>query len=162
MSPLSYRQTYMGMIRSVVSWGLEVGWDGQREWREILERLQYAALRKCTGAVVGARKESVRKVATVESVEIFAHAMVGRLLARSMCGPGCAGVAENADSALEVVGGLSLGGFCSAVEIVVVDLEVDSGGTKEAWEEAIKRAGSGSSVAFNDGSRDDAGRVARG
>ena len=32
MGPLSWRQAYTGMIRSVASWGVEVGWRGQREW----------------------------------------------------------------------------------------------------------------------------------
>ena len=64
----------MGMIQSVASWGLGVGWRELREWRELMEKLQYAALRKCTGAVVGARKESVRKVAALESVEVFGRA----------------------------------------------------------------------------------------
>ena len=59
MSPLSWRQDYTGMVRSVASWGIEVGWRGQREWREMMERVQYAALRKCTGAVVVARREYV-------------------------------------------------------------------------------------------------------
>ena len=31
MSPLSWRQAYTGIIRSVASWGVEVGWRGQRE-----------------------------------------------------------------------------------------------------------------------------------
>ena len=36
-----------------------------------MRKLQYAALRKCTGAVMGARKESVDKITVVESVETF-------------------------------------------------------------------------------------------
>ena len=39
MSPLSWRQAYTGMIRSVALWGVEVGWRGQREWREEMESL---------------------------------------------------------------------------------------------------------------------------
>ena len=31
MSPPSWRQAYTGMIHSVASWGVEVGWRGQRE-----------------------------------------------------------------------------------------------------------------------------------
>ena len=31
MSPLSWRQAYTGMVRSVASWGVEVEWRGQRE-----------------------------------------------------------------------------------------------------------------------------------
>ena len=77
----------MRMVRSVASWGLEVEWRVQREWREIMEKLQYAAFRKCTGAVVGARKELVRNVAAVESLEMFARASVGRFLVRTICDP---------------------------------------------------------------------------
>ena len=39
MSPLSWRQAYTGMIRSVASWRVEVGWRGQRDWREKMESL---------------------------------------------------------------------------------------------------------------------------
>lgn len=59
MSPLSWRQADTGMIRSVASWGLELGWRGQRDWRTIMEKLQYTALRTCTWAVSGARNEAV-------------------------------------------------------------------------------------------------------
>ena len=33
LSQLSRRQAYTGMIRSVASCGIEVGWRGQKEWR---------------------------------------------------------------------------------------------------------------------------------
>lgn len=52
-----------------------------------METLQYAALRKCTGALTGARRESVRKVAAVEGMEMIVHAAAGPFLARSMCEP---------------------------------------------------------------------------
>ena len=39
MSPLSWRQAYMGMIRAVASWGVEIGWRGQKEWRLRIEKL---------------------------------------------------------------------------------------------------------------------------
>ena len=39
MSPLSWRQAYTGMVRSVASWGIEVGWRGQRKWRVVMEKL---------------------------------------------------------------------------------------------------------------------------
>ena len=60
ISRLSWRQAYTGMIQSVASWGVEVGWSGQREWQEMMESLQYAALRKCTGTVIGSRKTVVQ------------------------------------------------------------------------------------------------------
>ena len=112
MSPLSWRQAYTGMIRSVASWGVEVGWRGQREWREEMESLQYAALRKCTGTVLGSRKTLVPGVAAVEDVETFARAATGRFLARTMCNPIRAGVAAADDPLLDGKGSLSLGGDC--------------------------------------------------
>ena len=43
MSPLSWRQAYTGMIRSVASWGMEVGWRGResggRRWSRYSMRL---------------------------------------------------------------------------------------------------------------------------
>ena len=128
MSPLSCRQAYTGMIRSVAAWGMEVGWRGQREWREEIERLQYAALRKCTGAVVGARKEYVRKVVAEESIEMYARASAGCFLARMMCNPSRAGVAQCGDPALVGKGSLSLGGPCWRGVVATVDLGVGSGG----------------------------------
>ena len=75
-----------------------------------MEKLQYAALRKCTGAVVVARKEYVRKIAAVEGLETFARAAACRFLAQTMCDPVRAGVAENGDVVMAGVGELSLGG----------------------------------------------------
>ena len=129
MSPLSWRQAYTGMVRSVASWGIEVVWRGQREWREMMEKLQYAALRKCTGTVVGARKVYVRKMAAVEGVETFARAAAGRFLARTMCDPGRAGVAKNEDAAMVNAGELSLGGSCWRGPVEVVDLGVGAEGS---------------------------------
>ena len=162
MSPLSWRQDYTGMVRSVTSWGVEVGWRGQREWRVMMEKLQYAALRKCTGAIVGARREYVRKIAAVEGVETFARAAAGRFLARTMCDPGCAGVAGDGDAVMAGAGELSLGGCCWRGALEVVDLGVGVGDSSRDWEEAIERVGAGCTVAFTDRSRDDAGRVAGG
>ena len=122
MSPLSWRQAYTGMIRSVASSGVEVGWRGQREWRGEMELLQYAALRKCTGAVLGSRKTLVRRVAAVEDVETFARAAAGRFLTQTMCDPVCARVAVADDPVLVGKGVLSLGGTCWRSEVGVVDL----------------------------------------
>ena len=108
MSPLSWRQAYTWIIRSVALWGIEVGWRGQKEWREEMEKLQYAALRKCTGAVAGARMEYVQKVAAVESIEMFVRASSGHFMARTMCNPSRAGVGECGDPALVGKGSLSL------------------------------------------------------
>ena len=127
MSPLSWRQAYTGIIRSVATWGVEVGWRGQREWREEMESLQYAALRKYNGMVLGSQRTLVRKVAVVEDVETFLRAVAGRFLTRTMCDPDRAGVAEADDLVLVGKGVLSLGGKCWRGDIEVVDLGLDSG-----------------------------------
>ena len=141
MSPLSWRQAYTGMIRSVASWGVEVAWRWQREWREEMESLQYAALRKCIGAVLGSRRTLVRGVATVEDVETFATAAAGRFLAPTMCDPVCTGVAEADDPVLAGKGVLSLVGTCWRREVCVVDLGLSGDASAAEWEEAIERAG---------------------
>ena len=85
------------MIRSVASLVIEVGCRGQREWRVEMEKLQYAALRKCTGAVVGARNDHVHKMVVVVGVEMFARVPAGCFLAWTMCDPSRTGVAECRD-----------------------------------------------------------------
>ena len=49
MSPVRWRAAYTGMVRTVPSWGIEIGWQGQWEWRREMTLLQNAALRKCSG-----------------------------------------------------------------------------------------------------------------
>ena len=87
-----------------------------------MESLQYAALRKCNGAVLGSRRTLVRGVARVEDVETFARAAAGRFLARTLCDPVRAGVGAADDPVLEGKGGLSLCGFCWRGEVEVVNL----------------------------------------
>ena len=92
-----------------------------------MDKLQYATLRKCTDAVVEARKESVRKVAAVGRVEMFARATARRFLARSMCDPSRAGVAQDVNNVIEGMVDLSLGGPCWRGEVVVIEVGVGSG-----------------------------------
>ena len=33
ISPGSWRQLYIGMVRVVAMWGAELGWKGQRDWK---------------------------------------------------------------------------------------------------------------------------------
>src|SRR6266576_2592196 len=87
MSPRSWRQAYTGMVRVVASWGSELGWRGQKRWEIEMDRLQYDALRKCTGAVRGAAKEKVRKIAGVETVRTFLDAKQAGFIARVMRNP---------------------------------------------------------------------------
>ena len=51
MSLISWRAGYMGMFRAVASWGVEISWRGQKEWRQEMTLLQNAAMRKTLGAV---------------------------------------------------------------------------------------------------------------
>ena len=51
ISPNSSRQLYTGMIKMVALWGAELGWKRQKDWKRKMERLQYQALKKSTGAV---------------------------------------------------------------------------------------------------------------
>ena len=122
ISPLSWRQAYTRMICSVASWGVEVGCRGQREWREEMEALQYVALRKCTGAVLGSRKTLVQGMAAVEDVETFARVAAGRFLARTLCDPVRGGVAVADDPVLAGKGALSLGGACWRGPVEIVNL----------------------------------------
>ena len=58
LSPNSWRQTYISMIRTIALWGSELGWSGQRDWEREFNRLQYQALRKATQAIKGSRMTS--------------------------------------------------------------------------------------------------------
>ena len=150
------------MTRSVASLGIEVGWRGQREWRVEMEKLQYAGCRKCTGAVVGARKEYVRKVAAVDSVEMYARASAGHFLTRTMSNLSRAGVAECGDPAMVGKRSLSLGGPRWGCWMATANLGVGSYGLVVDWEDDIYRVVEGCLVAYYDGRRDKLGRVAGG
>ena len=82
ISPSSWRQLYTGMIRVVALWGAELGWKGQKAWLNEFERLQYQALRKCTGATLGASREKVNYIARVEDVKTILDSTQVRCLAR--------------------------------------------------------------------------------
>ena len=160
MSPLSWQQAYMGMICSIASWGVEVGWRGQREWRDEIGSLQYAALRKCT-AVLRSRRTLVRGVAAVQDVETFAMA-AGWFLTQTMCDPVRAGVAAADDPLLVGKGALSLVGSCWHGIVEVVDLGLGGDASVGEWEVAIEWARGGGALLFTNGSRDDSGRVGGG
>ena len=82
-----------------------------------MQKVQYAILRKCTGAVVGARMESVNTIAVVESMETHLDAIQVRFMARViedpegvgeliyMAGDGAPGILET-DMMAKVVSGL--------------------------------------------------------
>ena len=161
MGPVSWKLAYTGMIRAVASWGVEVGWRAQKEWRTEMESLQYNALRKCTGAVVGAERSLVSKVAGVEGVECFAEGACGRFLARTMADPERAGVAE-VPLPLVGCGELSLGRRCWGGVIEMVDIGQTAGDSATSWEEAIRQAAGDMRVIFTDGSMSEDGRIGGG
>ena len=80
------------MVRAVASWGVEIRWRGQREWRHEMTLLQNAAVRKTLGAVKRSSGRKANAIATVEDVETFARAASGRFLARTLCDPLRAGI----------------------------------------------------------------------
>ena len=87
ISPSSWRQLYTGMIRVVALWGAELGWKGQKAWLKEFERLQYQALRKCTGATLGASRQRVNYIARVEDVKTILDSSQVRYLARCAADP---------------------------------------------------------------------------
>ena len=62
--------------------GAELGWRGQKRWEKELERLQYDSLRRCVGAVKGASKEKVQKIAGVERISTYFDGMQARFVSR--------------------------------------------------------------------------------
>ena len=83
ISTTSWRQLYTGMVRVVALWGAELGWKGQKACVKEFERVQYQALRKYTGATLGASREKVNLIARVEDVKNILNSSQVRYLARS-------------------------------------------------------------------------------
>ena len=172
VSANSWRSAYTGMVRTIASWGAEIGWRGQVEWKEAIRRLQYAALRKCTGAVMGARKESVDKIAAVESVETFLISMQDRFVARAIGDPRGVGdllrrsgrggelgetereLLEHATGTL-VEGHIEWGGTCPRTEVGVVELHLVAQAKPWEWEQAAGQAARDRRVVFTDGSKEE-------
>ena len=161
MSPISWRAAYTGMVCAVASWGVEIGWWGQKEWRHEMTLLQNAAMRKTLGAVTGSSGRKANAIAAVEDVETFARAAAGRFLACTLCDPTLAGVGV-VDEGIAGKGQLSIGGDCWRGHVDVVDLGPCKTSTCEVWERAIKEAGERRLVVYTDSSRDSDGRVGGG
>ena len=161
MSPVSWRAAYTGMVRAVASWGVEIGWRGQKEWRQEMTLLQNAAMRKALGAVRGSSGRKANAIAAVEDVETFAKAATGRFLARTRCDPPRAGIGV-VDEGIAGKGQLSVGGTCWRGIVEIVDLGPSKSSTCAVWERAIWEAGERRLVVYTDGSRDGDGRVGGG
>ena len=161
MSPVSWRAAYSGMVRAVASWGVEIGWRGQKDWRQDMTLLQNAAMRKALGAVKGSSGRKENAIAAVEDVKTFAKAATGRFLVRTLCDPPRTGIGV-VDEEINGKGRLSFGGTCWRGSVDVVDLGPSNSSTCAVWERAIRKAGERRLVVYTDGSRDSDGRVGGG
>lgn len=161
MSPVSWRAAYTCMVRTVASWGIEIDWRGQWQWRKEMTLLQNVGLRETLGAVRGSSGRKVNAIAAMEDVETFAKVASSRVLAQTLCNPLLAGVGR-VDDDLVWEGKLSLGGSYGLGEVHIVDLGPCKTSTPTQWEEANKRAAGGRLVVYTDGSKNVGGRVGRG
>ena len=84
ISPTSWRNLYIGIVRAIALWSAELGWCGQRDWEREFEQLQYQALMKCTGATRGSRKELVSQIAGVESPSMIMNTAQSRLMGKNL------------------------------------------------------------------------------
>ena len=82
MCPGGWKKAYGRMIRSIATWGAELGWRGQKAWEKEFSRLQYQALRKATGTVQCTSAEKINQIARVESVDIHMDNNQARFVAR--------------------------------------------------------------------------------
>ena len=87
MCPGGWKKAYEGMIRSIATWGAELGWRGQKNWEKDFSRLQYQALRKAAGAVQGTSAERVNQMAGVEDVPAHLDNNQVRFVARQVEDP---------------------------------------------------------------------------
>ena len=87
ISPGSWRQLYTGMVPVVALWRAELWCRGQKDWKKEFERLQYQALRKYTGAVLGANRQKVNAIAALVDVDTILQAIQTRYMARCMADP---------------------------------------------------------------------------
>ena len=179
ISPLSWRSAYTGMIRTIATWGAEIGWRGQIAWKKEMARLQYASLRKATGAVLGSRMTTVERIAGVEPIEVHLDALQARFAGRGIADPSIIG--ENLALGMnnqypgsleeEIMkkaigneeGEPSWGGRCPQMTIEVLDLECDEKSSREEWKEAIEGATRNRTAIYTDGSKAEGtlGMVAR-
>ena len=169
ISPNSGKSGYTGMVRSIATWGAKIGWRGQDQWRHEMAKLQYVALRKATGAITGARMESVSRIAGVESVDTCLNAMQFRFMARAIGDPRGLGdilqgtILRRDNSALDgeilltTTGGwgnpIEWGGECPTIEVDIRTLDIPKDSTNEDLAIAIAKAAEGRRVIYSDGSK---------
>ena len=127
------------------------------------------ALWKATGAITGARMESVSRIAGVESVEPCLNAIQSRFMARAIRDPrGIGDIVQGTplrrdESALDgeillrATGGwenpTEWGGECPTIEVDIRTLTVPKDVTNEDWARAIAGAAEGRRVIYSDASK---------
>ena len=115
-----WKKAYKGMIRSIATWGTELGWRGQKSLEKEFSQLQYQALWKATGAVQGTSAERVNQMAGVEDVSTHLNNNQVRFVARQVEDPSKVG------NLLPVGFGDAGGG--------VIDDELAEGGDGKRWD----------------------------
>ena len=118
------------MVRAVASWGVDIGWRGQKECRHEMSLLQNAAMWKTLGAVKGSSGRKENAIAAVEDVETFARAAAERFFARTHCDPSRAGVGV-VDKGIAGKGQLSFRGDCWCGHVDVMGLGPCKSSTSE-------------------------------
>ena len=134
-----------------------------------MAKLQYAALRKATGSITGARMDSISRIAGMQSVDTCLNAMQSRFMARAIGDPRGIGdiiqgtLLRKDQSALD--SGILLratgewgnpiewGGECPTIEVDIRTLEVLRDSTSEDWGRAIAGVAEGRRVIYSDGSK---------
>ena len=152
-----------------------MGWKGQKAWLKEFERLQYQALRKCTGATLVASREKVNYIARVEDVKTILDSTQVRYLARCATDPATTSDLWDApthvkkptvaDRLLAQVGvkskeEMEWGGDIERCELQETNLQCGTNTPKTTWEKAIsltKRT-----PIYTDGSRSEEGVVGGG
>ena len=137
MSPVSWRAAHTGMVCPIASWGVEIGWWGQREWRQQMTLLQNAAMWKSLGPGKGISGRKANATAAVEDVETFAIAAARRFLPRTLYDTPRAGIGV-VDQGISGKAELSFGGDCWRGWVDVVDLGPCKSSSSAVWERAIK------------------------
>ena len=91
----------------------------------------------------------------VEDVETFVRASCGRFLARTLCEPSRAGIAEEfleLDGEESIAGTLCAGGACWRGFVDEVDLRCGADSPIDRWESTIQELGREAVMVFTDGS----------
>ena len=163
------------MIRVVALWRAELGCKGQKAWLKEFERLQYQALRKCTGTTLGASREQVNHIARVQDVKTILESTQVRYLARCATDPTTTSdlwdapphlkkptVADRlmAQAGVKSKEEIEWGGDIERFELQQINLQCGPYTPTTTWEKAISLISRTSM--YTDGSRSEAGVVGGG